>query len=99
MEVTLTKEEQQAVMFIKGRVDTITSPQLKDEILKAFKGENSLVLDFADVQYVSSAGLRALLIGQKTASSKGGKMELRNVNNTVMMVLKSVGFNKILTII
>jgi len=99
MEVTVTKEDNGAVMFISGRVDTITSPKLQEEILNTLKTETKLVLDFAGVQYVSSAGLRALLIGQKTSASKGGKMELRNVNETVMMVLKSVGFDKILTIV
>jgi anti-anti-sigma factor len=98
MEITSGKEEQFAVLFISGRVDTITSPQLQSEILQKFQTEKFLILDFAKVQYVSSAGLRALLIGQKTAASKGGSMELRNVSNTVMSVLDSVGFSKILTI-
>jgi len=99
MEITVNKEDNIAVMYIKGRVDTITSPKLQEEILNVLKGESKLALDFKDVVYVSSAGLRALLIGQKTAASKGGRMELRHVNETVMMVLKSVGFNKILTIV
>ena len=85
-------------LHVEGRVDTATSPQLQAEILEAFKGAKKLVLDFEKVPYVSSAGLRALLIGQKTAASKGAAMELTNVSPTVMAVLDSVGFSKVLTI-
>ena len=98
MEITTGREGQYAVLSISGRVDTITSPQLQAAILKEFQTDKFIILDFANVQYVSSAGLRALLIGQKTAASKGGAMELRNVSDMVMSVLNSVGFSKILTI-
>ncbi|MCL1822989.1 MAG: STAS domain-containing protein [Oscillospiraceae bacterium] len=98
MEITIGNEGQFVVLFISGRIDTITSPQLQAAILKEFQTGKFLMLDFASVQYVSSAGLRALLIGQKTAASKGGAMELRNVSGMVMSVLDSVGFSKILTI-
>ena len=50
------------------------------------------------MEYVSSAGLRALLIGQKTAMSKRGSMKLVNVNQTVMHVLKMSGFQNILKV-
>ncbi len=83
---------------VEGRVDTSTSPRLQEEILEAFKTAKILILDFAQVPYVSSAGLRALLIGQKTAASKRAVMELTNVSETVMSVLDSVGFSKVLTI-
>lgn len=86
------------VLEIEGRIDTNTSPQLQTELLKVFQGSNHIVLDFAKVQYISSAGLRALLIGQKTATSKKAAMELMNVPAVVMTVLDSVGFSKVLTI-
>lgn len=86
------------ILEIEGRVDTTTSPELQNKILEAFKSTKELVLDFAKVAYISSAGLRALLIGQKTASSKGASMALRHVSAAVMQVLESVGFAKILKI-
>ena len=49
--------------------DTNTSPQLQSAILDAFQRSSHIVLDFEKVPYISSAGLRALLIGQKTANS------------------------------
>ncbi|MDR3295045.1 MAG: STAS domain-containing protein [Clostridiales Family XIII bacterium] len=98
MNITTSAEGAQTVLHISGRVDTNTSAQLQDEIVKTLQTAKMLVLDFSDVQYVSSAGLRALMIGQKTASSKNARMEIIHVDAVVMSVLNAVGFSKILTI-
>ena len=86
------------VLAIEGRVDTSTSPALQAAILESFQGAKNLTLDFAKVPYISSAGLRALLIGQKTATSKGGMMELIHVSEMVMSILDTVGFSDILNL-
>ena len=83
---------------IEGRVDTITSPQLQQAVLQAFQGAEKVVLDFAKVTYISSAGLRVLLIGQKTAQSKHMSMVLTNVGETVKNVLDMVGFSSVMNI-
>lgn len=85
-------------LIVDGRVDTNTSPYLQQTILSAFQKKNDIVVDFLNVPMISSAGLRALLIGQKTAESKGGSMRLANVNETVRNVLEMTGFDKILTL-
>jgi anti-anti-sigma factor len=99
METNLIKEGQDTVMNISGRIDAMTSSKLQEDIMNALKTEKNLILDFADVVYVSSAGLRSLLLGHKTAASKGGEMALRNVNKVVMDVLTTVGFGKILSFV
>ena len=88
----------EVTLVIDGRVDTNTSPELQKAILAAFQGAKLLKLDLEKVNYVSSAGLRAFLLGQKTAGSKGAVMELHHVAPSVKAVLDSVGFSKILTI-
>ena len=98
MTITKVQDGDTVTLQIDGRVDTNTSPELQKAILEAFQSAKNLHLDLAKVAYVSSAGLRALLIGQKTAASKGGAMELLNVAPTVKAVLDSVGFSKILTL-
>lgn len=98
MRVTETRDNDVIVISIEGRVDTNTSPQLQEAILKGFQKVNKLVLDFGKCEYVSSAGLRALLIGQKTANSKKGSMKLIHVPDILMSVLKVSGFIKLLTI-
>ena len=98
MTITTTQEGAHITLAIDGRVDTNTSPQLQSAILDAFQRSSHIVLDFEKVPYISSAGLRALLIGQKTANSKRGSMELIHVCPAVMTILQSVGFADILTI-
>ena len=98
MNISETRSGDVIQIKIDGRVDTTTSPQLQNAILQAFQKGNKLVLDFSGVEYVSSAGLRALLIGQKTANSKGGSMTLVNVADAVLQVFKMSGFSGILHI-
>ena len=80
-----------------GRLDTTTAPQLEAELKASLSGVESLVLDFADLTYLSSAGLRVLLGAQKTMN-KQGKMTLRNVNETINEIFDVTGFIDILTI-
>lgn len=98
--MTITKRQEDAtiILDIEGRVDTNTSPELQAKILESFQSAKKLILNFEKVPYISSAGLRALLIGQKTSTSKNATMEMINVSEMVMSVLDSVGFSQILTI-
>ena len=82
---------------IGGRVDTTTAPALETELKGSYDSCNELVLDFADVEYISSAGLRVLLSAQKVMSKKGG-MKLINVSEDIMEIFEVTGFSDILTI-
>lgn len=79
-----------------GRLDTSSAPELEKEI-NAASGIETLVLDFAGLEYLSSAGLRVLLAAQKMMSRQG-KMVIRNVNATVAEIFEITGFTDILTI-
>lgn len=85
-------------LIVEGRVDTNTSPQLQQAILNAFQKKNDIIVDLLNVPLVSSAGLRALLIGQKTANSKNGSMKVVNVSDVVAEVFDISGFSSILHI-
>lgn len=98
MKIQSKVEEGVTYLHIDGRVDSNTSPQLQESILESFRSTKQVVLDFEKVEYISSAGLRALLIGQKTATTKKGSMELIHVSDMVMEILETVGFAEILTI-
>lgn len=98
MTVTSTRVNDVITVAIDGRVDTNTSPQLQQEILTSFQKVNNVILDFKKCEYISSAGLRALLIGQKTAASKRGSMKLINLSDVVREVLAVTKFDSVLTI-
>jgi anti-sigma B factor antagonist len=82
---------------LTGRLDTTTSPQLEAEFKKSIDGVDYLILDFKNLEYLSSAGLRVLLAVQKVMN-KQGKMVIRNVNDTISEVFEITGFADILTI-
>lgn len=98
MTISETRTEGVIQLDIEGRVDTNTSPQMQQSILQAFQKSQTLILNMEKVEYISSAGLRALLIGQKTANSKGGSMKLVHVCDAVMKVFQMTGFAGMLTI-
>lgn len=98
MRVETERDEEVIKMTIIGRIDANTSEDLQQEILLNFQKTKKLILDFGQVDYISSAGLRALLIGQKTAESKNAGMILCNVSELVLNVLTMTGFSTILTI-
>ena len=82
---------------IQGRLDTTTAPQLETELKASVEGVTALVLDLAELAYISSAGLRVVLMAQKIMH-KQGTMVVRNVDPNVLEVFEVTGFSDILTI-
>ena len=82
---------------IEGRLDTMTSPQLEEELKTSLDGITDLTFDFEKLEYISSAGLRVLLSAQKTMN-KQGTMKIVHVSEPVMDVFDVTGFVDILTI-
>ena len=82
---------------ITGRLDTTTAPQLEAEFKQNISGVEKLVFDFANLEYLSSAGLRVLLAAQKVMN-KQGEMIIKNVNETINEIFEVTGFIDILTI-
>lgn len=97
LNIQKTIENNAAVFALEGRLDTITAPQLEQELNAALPGLSALTLDFAKLEYVSSAGLRVLLSTQK-AMNRQGTMELLHVNDVIMEIFEVTGFTDILTI-
>ena len=80
-----------------GRLDAGSAPELSKFIAGALDGVTDLTFDFAELQYIASAGLRVLLVAQKRMN-KQGSMKLIHVNETVMEVLDMTGFASLMTI-
>ena len=86
-----------AVVKLEGRLDTTTAPQLENELKSFMESVTSLVFDFENLEYISSAGLRVLLTAQKFMS-KPGSMKLIHVKDDVNEIFDVTGFSDILTI-
>ena len=98
MSISKERNGNALMLALEGRLDTITAPELEKEFKSSVDGVSELTLDLAGLEYISSAGLRVLLSMQK-AMNRLGKMEIKNVNETVMEIFEVTGFSDILTII
>lgn len=77
-----------------GRLDTVTAPDLERELSKIPEGVDTLVFDFANLEYISSAGLRVLLRAHRSLPM-GGKTKILNCNPVVKEVFTVTGFSEI----
>ena len=95
MNITKTVDGEHFIVEISGRLDTITAPQFESFISENILKMNALTLNCAELEYVSSAGLRVLLSTQKKLKSG---MKLKNVCELVMEVFEMTGFVDVLNI-
>ena len=96
MEITKEFNDKELTISIDGRIDTITSQDLDNEINSEMGKFNSLVIDFTDVEYISSAGLRVLIATQKKLKVENIPFVIKNVNDTVNEIFRMSGFDKLL---
>ena len=93
-----TKTEGAALtVILAGRLDTTTAPQLEKLLKEKLDGLEDLTIDMAELDYISSAGLRVLLFARKVMDGKGS-LRVTHVNETIMEIFEVTGFADILTI-
>ena len=97
MEVTVNHGDAMIVK-IKGRIDTVTSAQLDARLKEETVNENKVIMDFTDVEYISSAGLRLLLSLKNGLDENGKEFEIHNINAVVKEIFSVTGFKNTLTI-
>jgi anti-sigma B factor antagonist len=97
MEIAVAQHDDVRVVSGIGSLDAATSPQvltvLEDELEQ---GSTKMVIDLSDVGYLSSAGLRVILIALRNARSAGGDLRLAGAEGNIQRVLKISGFDTIL---
>lgn len=99
MNVATKVENGTLFVELEGRLDTITSQELANALPQEKRANLDLDLDFQKLQYVSSAGLRLLVLFKKEAQATNNKMVIRNINEVVKEIFTVTGFNKILKIL
>lgn len=98
MTIEQKRDGQSLTMAVKGRIDTLTAPELKTQIEGALDGVMDLVLDFAEVDYISSAGLRTLMTAQNLMDARGGSMVIRNASGNIVGIFKVTGLDSFLAL-
>ena len=97
MEIAINHGDQ-LVVGLKGRLDTVTSVDFSNTLAKEEIKENIVIVDMKELEYISSAGLRALLALKKSLASSNKELEIHNLNPVCQEVFKVTGFNNILTV-
>ena len=98
MEITKNKEGKIFTVALSGRLDTNTAPELQSSLADEIADIQQLNIDMTHLDYISSAGLRALLFLHKQCASVNASMSLFNCNDMTMDVFKMTGFDKFLDI-
>lgn len=99
MQIKFDISSKNIVISLIGRLDTITSPQLEEEI-NSFSLENieTVILDLKELEYISSAGLRVVLMIHKKMNKLGGQLKLINVNDMILNIFDMTGMSEFLNI-
>lgn len=95
MEIIKKLNNDELTLALVGELNTATYTVLEEVVSKSLGGIKTLIFDFKDLSYVSSAGLRVLLVSKKIMD-KQGKMIVRNVNQSIMDIFEITGFATIL---
>jgi anti-anti-sigma factor len=98
MNIKKEYNKKELTLSVEGRIDTLTSQDLEKEITAEMGNFDSLIIDFTNLEYISSAGLRVLIATQKKLKATDIPLVIRNVNDIVGEIFRMSGFDKILKI-
>ena len=96
MQIFTNKEKDNLILEVKGRIDAVTSPKLEEECRNWIdQGEKALVMDLGGVDYISSAGLRIILMLARQLNAQGGEIRFCGLRGMVQEVFSISGFNSL----
>ena len=98
MEIEKKYNDKELTIEVGNRIDTVTAPDFENEIMDEMGKFDSLILDLEKLEYISSAGLRVLVLVQKKLQPDNIPFVIINVNDTIKEIFSMSGFDKILTI-
>ena len=97
MEINKSVENDVLTVALSGRLDTTTAPELEAALSGEYANCKGLIMNFENLEYISSAGLRVLLAAQKATAANGGLI-VRGANEEIKEVFDITGFSDILNI-
>lgn len=99
MEIKEDKVDGQVVIYLSGRIDSTAAVEFEEKLIEVVdKGCHTMIIDFLKVQFISSAGLRVLLLAAKKVKPYGGKVLLCDMSKDVREVFDISGFSSIFEI-
>ncbi|MGN0476873.1 MAG: STAS domain-containing protein [Ruminococcus sp.] len=99
MQIKTDFSNKKLTVALSGRLDTITSPQLEEEVNRFSLDEiNEIIINANDLEYISSAGLRIVLMLHKKMAEQNGQFRLLNVNEMIKEIFDMTGMSDFLDI-
>lgn len=98
MDIVKKYNAKELTIEVGDRIDTVTAPDFENEINDEIGKFDSLIIDFSNLEYISSAGLRVLIATQKKLKPENIPMTIKNVNDTITEIFRMSGFDKVLKI-
>lgn len=99
MNIKELKKDKAFVIILEGRLDSTNSGEMEKKFISLLeKGEKNLLIDFSALDYISSAGLRVMLMAAKKSKAAGGKVVLASLTDNVKEVFDIAGFSSIFPI-
>ncbi|KAB2888502.1 MAG: STAS domain-containing protein [Desulfobulbaceae bacterium] len=96
MLLKVTDHPEATIIHIKGRLDSATAPELESQVLSSLEGgRQHLVLDFSELEYINSAGLRILVLGYQRLHPLGGQVMVCGVKDYIAEVFDISGYNRV----
>ena len=99
MTITMNRNDTELTVTVDGRLDTLTSPDLEEQLDDALEGVQKLIFDFENLQYISSAGLRVLAGALDAMMEQDGEMFVSGANEDILAVFEITGFTDELNLI
>ena len=97
MNIQSKKNETELILFLSGSFDSVTAPMVQEDLEKQLADVTKLVLDFTEVTFLSSAGIRCILWAEKHMQSRRGSQILRKVSNELKEVFVLTALDNVLT--
>lgn len=96
MEIKIDSISNRVVVSLIGRLDTITASDLEDQVVPLLKEGTDMLLDCKGLEYVSSSGLRIILLIHKKLIAARGRLSLTNVSLSIKSIFDMTGFTSLL---
>jgi anti-sigma B factor antagonist len=94
MSITTSQKGDVSIIALTGSVDSKNAPLIRDELLASLRDAKNVIIDMTGVDYLSSAGLRLLLLAYRDVTAHNGKIVLVGVSEEIQGVMSNTGFIK-----
>lgn len=99
MNILESRQKEIVILSVQGRLDAEASPRFDEKLFQMLqRGEKNFLIDFSDLEYISSAALRLLLLLAKNTTTSGGKVAIASLHGSVREIFEISGFLKIFSV-